>query len=102
MSPEQAAGGIEAIDQRTDVFALGATLYHVLTSRAPYVAKISKALEQARSARVVPPEELSEVWWPIWLTALSVTRPASLISRPAMPPCLAMTVWPVMTAGIRW
>jgi tRNA A-37 threonylcarbamoyl transferase component Bud32 len=36
MAPEQASGRIDAIDERTDVFAVGALLYHLLTGRAPY------------------------------------------------------------------
>jgi biopolymer transport protein ExbB/TolQ len=36
MAPEQARGEVAAIDERTDVFALGALIYHVLAGRAPY------------------------------------------------------------------
>ncbi|MBI4954523.1 MAG: serine/threonine protein kinase [Myxococcales bacterium] len=36
MAPEQAKGDLDAIDARTDVFALGALLYHVLGGRPPY------------------------------------------------------------------
>ncbi len=36
MSPEQASGRLDAVDERTDVFALGALLYHVLTGHPPY------------------------------------------------------------------
>ncbi len=36
MAPEQARG--ETVDERADVFALGATLFYVLAGRAPYAA----------------------------------------------------------------
>jgi len=37
MSPEQARGRVEDIGTRTDVFAIGALLYHLLTGEMPYV-----------------------------------------------------------------
>ncbi|MCB9681194.1 MAG: SUMF1/EgtB/PvdO family nonheme iron enzyme [Alphaproteobacteria bacterium] len=36
MAPEQARGEVDRIDARTDVYALGAMLYEVLTGEAPY------------------------------------------------------------------
>ena len=36
MSPEQAQGEIEKLDERADVFSLGASLCEILTGRAPY------------------------------------------------------------------
>ena len=36
MPPEQAFGLHDETDERSDVFALGATLYHILTGQAPY------------------------------------------------------------------
>ena len=36
MAPEQARGEIDQIDARTDVYALGAMLYEILSGRAPY------------------------------------------------------------------
>jgi serine/threonine protein kinase len=52
MAPEQARGSIDEIDERTDVFALGALLYHVLAGRAPYASEsLTDALAMAREAK---------------------------------------------------
>ena len=37
MSPEQAAGRIDEIDERTDIYGLGAILFNVLTGRPPHL-----------------------------------------------------------------
>lgn len=47
MSPEQLMGHRDRIDARTDVYGLGATLYYVLTRRAPFEARDLHGLAQA-------------------------------------------------------
>ena len=59
MAPEQVEGLHEALDARTDVFALGATLYHVLTGRPPYTeSNYYKLLTQVLTCDFRPPDEV--------------------------------------------
>jgi serine/threonine-protein kinase len=59
MSPEQALGKTEDQDERTDVFALGALLFEIVTGEAPYAraSATGKALEAAREGAYTSPEE---------------------------------------------
>jgi serine/threonine protein kinase/formylglycine-generating enzyme required for sulfatase activity len=56
MSPEQAQGQISSIDERTDVYALGCVLYHIISGRAPYEG--GNALEVLRQVQMRPPRPL--------------------------------------------
>ncbi len=59
MAPEQVEGLHEAIDARTDVFSLGATLYQVLTGLPPYRgSNYYKLLTRVLTCDYSPPEEV--------------------------------------------
>jgi serine/threonine-protein kinase len=56
MSPEQASGWIDEIGPASDIFALGATLYSILTGTAPY--KGSDALAKAKRREFPVPRQM--------------------------------------------
>ncbi len=54
MSPEQARGEVESLDERTDVFSLGAVLFEVLTGETPYGDGREGTLVRAARAELDP------------------------------------------------
>jgi serine/threonine-protein kinase len=57
MSPEQASGGRIPLDERSDVFSMGALLYEIMTGKPPYVAATAmEALLLAQQAEVRSPD----------------------------------------------
>ncbi|MHC4128458.1 MAG: protein kinase domain-containing protein [Planctomycetota bacterium] len=52
MPPEQARGEIDQVDERADVFALGAILCEILTGTGAYTGDASASLEAAKEGRL--------------------------------------------------
>lgn len=59
MAPEQARGEVDALDERTDVWALGVLLYFVLAGREPFSA--SSAREVLRLVQDAEPTPLDDI-----------------------------------------
>jgi serine/threonine-protein kinase len=56
MSPEQARGNPAEMDERSDVFGLGAILYELVSGKLPYgdARDVESALQRAEAGQVVP------------------------------------------------
>jgi tetratricopeptide (TPR) repeat protein len=58
MSPEQAAGQLDALGPASDVYSLGATLYVLLTDRRAFQGGVPEVLQIVAAGRFEPPRQI--------------------------------------------
>jgi serine/threonine-protein kinase len=75
MSPEQARGDVQALGPATDVYALGATLYSLLTGKPPFEQNnVGEVLKAVQAGTFVPPRRIDP----------SIDRALEAVCRKAM------------------
>ncbi|MBL8799131.1 MAG: PAS domain S-box protein [Planctomycetia bacterium] len=80
MSPEQAAGRLDQLTERTDVYGLGAILYEILTGNPPNAGGTTlEQLANAQHGELVPPRDV----WPEAPLGLEAACLRALAKNPA-------------------
>jgi len=92
MSPELAEGRIRDVDERSDVYQIGAILYELLTGRSPYQAATAMEIVRRIAAEdPVPPQRIDPRIpgdWPRRVRWLRRADPGPARRPFRLPPCL--------------
>ena len=84
MAPEQAAGKNNARDQRTDVYALGAILYAILTFSSPLAGKqLAEMLRETIKGNIKKPREMRNPYRPVPAALDAICRKAMALNADA-------------------
>jgi tRNA A-37 threonylcarbamoyl transferase component Bud32 len=76
MSPEQASAGRLPVDERSDVFSMGALLYEIMTGKPPYTGGTAReGIARAANWELVPPEDRPHLY-PRELVRIAMTAMA--------------------------
>ncbi len=80
MAPEQAAGRLDLVDSRTDIYGLGAVLYEILTGQPPFTGSSTvEVLKKVMHDAPIPPRQL----WPETPQTLEAACLQALSKEPA-------------------
>ncbi len=73
MPPEQAYGDLKAVDERSDVFSLGAILYEILTGKYPIRGRsLKEMVMNARKCEIQSPDERVDFPLPVGLVRITM------------------------------